>query len=107
MFQVINPILHCNDFNLPNDASLVNFLLYGHETLSAEVNTAVLTAIVNYIHKSTRFDPCYRAITKLPVISLWSHPPPRPLLSIPSMLCLVCFFIVCAPVGEKSFLSLV
>ena len=58
IFQVINPILQCNDLNLPNDGSLVKFLLYGHETLSAELNTAVLTATVNYIHKSTRFDPC-------------------------------------------------
>ena len=58
MFQVINPILQCNDLNLLNDGSLVKFLLYGHETLSAELNTAVLTVTVNYIHKSTRFDPC-------------------------------------------------
>ena len=58
MFQVINPILQCNDLNLLNDGSLVNFLLYGHETLSTKLNTAVLTATVNYIHKSTRFDPC-------------------------------------------------
>ena len=27
MFQLINPILQCNDLNLPNDGSLVNFLL--------------------------------------------------------------------------------
>ena len=58
MFQVINPILQCNDLNLPNASSHVKFLLYGHETLSAELNTAVLTATVNYIQKSTRFDPC-------------------------------------------------
>ena len=47
------------------------------ESLSSELNTAILTATVNYIHKSTRFDPCLRIITKLPVISL--------LPSIPSM----------------------
>ena len=47
MFQVINPILQCNDLNLPNDGSLVNFPLYGHETLSAELNTAGLTACDN------------------------------------------------------------
>ena len=57
MFQVLNPILLCNDLKLWNDGSLVNFLLYGHETLSAELNTTVITATVNYIHKSTRFDP--------------------------------------------------
>ena len=58
MFYVVIPILEANDLDLPNDGSLVKFLLYGHETLSAEQNTAVLTATVNYIHKSTRFDPC-------------------------------------------------
>ena len=57
MFHLINPILESNDLNLPNDRLLVNFLLYGHDTLSVELNTAVLTA-VNCIHKSTRFDHC-------------------------------------------------
>ena len=56
MFQVLNPILESNDPNLPNARSLVNFLLYGDDTLSVELNTAVLTSTVNYIHKSTRFD---------------------------------------------------
>ena len=48
MSQVINPILESNDLNLPNDRSLVDFLLYGHDTLSVELNTGVLNiGVVN------------------------------------------------------------
>ena len=39
MFQVINPILASNDLNLPNDRSLVNFQISGHDTLGVELNT--------------------------------------------------------------------
>ena len=53
---VINSLLESNRLSLHNDVMLVKFLLYGHETLSVEDNRAVLTATLNYIHKSARFD---------------------------------------------------
>ena len=56
MFRVINPILESNGLHLRNDDMLVILLLYGHDTLSVVDNTAVLTASLNYFHKSTRFD---------------------------------------------------
>ena len=37
---------------------LSNFYFTDIKPLSAEQNTAVLTATVNYIHKCTRFNPC-------------------------------------------------
>ena len=56
LLQVINPILETKNLDLPNNGSLVHFLLYGHANLSAELNTAVLTATITYIHRSDRFD---------------------------------------------------
>ena len=56
MFQAINPILESKGLILPCDDMIVNFLLYGHDTLSAEDNSAVLTATLKYIHESTRFE---------------------------------------------------
>lgn len=56
MFQVINPILESNGLCLPNGEVLVKLLLYGHETLSIADNTAVLTATLKYIDKSSRFN---------------------------------------------------
>ena len=44
MFLAINPLLESNHLSLPNDVLLVKFLLYGHETLSVQDNTAMLTA---------------------------------------------------------------
>ena len=52
MSKVINPISESIDLNFPNDVALVICLLYRY----AEHNTAVLTATINYIHKSTCFD---------------------------------------------------
>ena len=56
LFQVINPILETKHLELPKHGSLVHFLLYGHANLSVELNTAVLTATITYIHRSARFD---------------------------------------------------
>ena len=55
MFLPINPLLESNHLSFHNDVLLDKFLLYGHETL-VEDNTAVLTATLNYIDKSARFD---------------------------------------------------
>ena len=56
MNRVINPIMASNGLILPSDDEFVNFLLYGHKTLSADDNTAVLTALLKYIHETTRFE---------------------------------------------------
>ena len=56
MFEVINPILESNGLVLHSDDQLKYFLLYGHDTLSADVNSAVVTATLKYFHESTRFE---------------------------------------------------
>ena len=56
MFQTINPILESKGLILPNDDMFVKFLLYGHDNLSVDENTVVLTATLKYIHESTRFE---------------------------------------------------
>ena len=56
MILAINSLLESNHLSLPNDVLLVKFLFYGHETLSVEDSIAVLTATLNYMDKSARFD---------------------------------------------------
>ena len=56
MFQIINPILESNGLHLPNGGLLMQRLLYGHKTFSVEDNSTVLSATLNYIQNSTRFD---------------------------------------------------
>ena len=47
MFQAINPIIESNGLILPSDDMFVEFLLYGHDTLSVDDNTAVLNILTN------------------------------------------------------------
>ena len=55
MFRVINPIMVTNALNLQNEL-LVKFLLYGNDALTFDENKAVLTATLEFIHGTTRFD---------------------------------------------------
>ena len=100
MFQVINPIFKSNDLNLPNDCSLVNFLLCGHNTLNVELNTAVLTATVNYIHNLLVFIIVNKQLQNYQLTLSSLVDPPHP--QFPSLLCLMClFFVLCA--SERDF----
>ena len=57
LFLEINPILVSKGLlNLQNDL-LTKLLLYGNDALSDVDNKAVLNATIQFIHKSTRFDP--------------------------------------------------
>ena len=56
MFQVINPILEPYGLLLPRNDVLSNLLLYGHDTLNVDDNTAVLTETLKFINNSKRFD---------------------------------------------------
>ena len=56
MFQLVNIIIESKRLRLPNDELLAKFLLYGHDTLNLDENKSVLTATVQYIHASNRFE---------------------------------------------------
>ena len=56
LFLAISPLLEANGLSFPNDNLLVKFLHSGDETFSVEDNTTVLTAALDYIDKSIRFD---------------------------------------------------
>ena len=56
MFVVINPILEFNGLRFLEDNTFVKFLLYGHETLRADENKVVLSATLQFIHESNRFE---------------------------------------------------
>ena len=55
MFQKVNPVLEANNLNLP-DLNLVNLLLYGSDALSCDTNRAILSATLEFIRNSKRFD---------------------------------------------------
>ena len=56
MFVVINPILEFNGLRFFEDNRLVKFLLYGNETLHDDANKVVLSATLQFIHESNRFE---------------------------------------------------
>ena len=55
MFQKLNPIFVANNMNL-QDLNLVDLLLYGSDVLSCENNRAILSATLEFIRNSKRFD---------------------------------------------------
>ena len=55
MFQKLNPILEANNLNL-QDLNLVDLLLYGSDVLSWDTNRAILSATLEFIQNSKRFD---------------------------------------------------
>ena len=55
MFHVINPILESHGLYL-HGGLLINLLLYVNNTVSYDVNKAILTATLKFIIKSTRFE---------------------------------------------------
>ena len=55
MFQKVNPILVENNLNLLN-LNLANLLLYGSDALSFDTNRAILSATLEFIRNSKRFD---------------------------------------------------
>ena len=56
LFLVVNPIFESNGLRLPNDDQSVKLLLYSHKTLNEADNTAVLTATLKFIRKSSGVD---------------------------------------------------
>ena len=55
MFQKLNPIFVANNLNL-QDLNLVDLLLYGSDVLSCDTNRAILSATLEFIRNSKRFD---------------------------------------------------
>ena len=51
----INPILASKNVVLIDEGQRVNFLLYGHDTLTFNENKGVLSATLIFIHDSKRF----------------------------------------------------
>ena len=55
MFLKLNPILEANNLN-QQDLNLVNLLLYGSDVLGCDTNRAILSATLEFIRNSKRFD---------------------------------------------------
>ena len=55
LFQVLNPIIFANNMRFIDDNSLVHLLLYGHEKLKFHENQTIITATINFIKTSSRF----------------------------------------------------
>jgi len=53
--QVVTPVLEANNLAFPNDETFAKLLLYGHETLSKQLNLVVINETVKFIHTSERF----------------------------------------------------
>ena len=55
LFQKRNPILMENNMRFLDDTHLVRLLLYGHDKFTLLSNQTILKAIINFIHKTSRF----------------------------------------------------
>ena len=55
LMQVVTPVLEANNLAFPNDETFAKLLLYGHETLSKQLNLVVINETVKFIHTSERF----------------------------------------------------
>ena len=55
LFEIVNPILQAKGLHFPSNNHLVNFILYGDNSLSMKENKIVLNGTLKYIKDSRRF----------------------------------------------------
>ena len=55
LFQTLNPILMTKDLHQINDKDMNRLLLYGHESLSFNVNQIIINETIKFIRETHRF----------------------------------------------------